>query len=324
MDYFSSRLLLYIHTHIMHSHNHMNKEPPKNNPNTKQLSSSIIFVILVVVLTQLVPFVNNVMRSWQYQLDQLLLRQQFNVTTIDDFLSDNDLDFLRKVQNDSLWRACDKITASGVVRFWYYPSNEPVNIFEELAVKIYKDTVHWDQAKAYEYWCNIVEESDDPRSKETPWHTDRDEDVLEKERKFVFPLMGAVFYGFNESYAGGYFHMIDSVPYRIGTRKRHPNDQCHEGQGMCVTNPHLFSSNKSNEALYVETKFNRLLYANVTHFHKVTKVTSGKRYALAVNANHWLPYEIEQAPSNDEMLALAEKEIETHQRTFGLFDKKED
>lgn len=50
---------------------------------------------------------------------------------------------------------------------------------------------------------------------EHPWHTDRDEDVLDKEQKLIFPLMGSEFYGRNESYTGGYFYMIDSVPYEI-------------------------------------------------------------------------------------------------------------
>ena len=161
-----------------------------------------------------------------------------------------------------------------------------------------------------------VEPGDQP--KEHPWHTDRDEDVLEKEGRLVTPLMGAVFYGYNESYEGGEFHMINSVPYKMGTRERLPSDQCHEEKGFCVTNPDLFSSTKSDEALFVETKFNTLLFANVTHFHKVAKVTAGKRYALAVNANHWLPYEQRNSYTNDEIIQLARSGVEKRQRDFGL------
>jgi hypothetical protein len=137
--------------------------------------------------------------------------------TTDDFLKGDDqyqsesqssLSLLSRVQNDTLWRACDKITSTGSMRLWYYPDQEPNNIFEEIAIKIYKPTEFWNKAVSYEYWCNIIEEkatntADDPTptlaqvdghaSMEHSWHTDRDEDVMALENIFVTPLkMGTV------------------------------------------------------------------------------------------------------------------------------------
>lgn len=288
----------------------------KDASNSNYQISFLIFVA-AVALTQIVPFLERTMRSWERQLNQMILRQQFQVEYVDDFISDPRL--LQSLQNDTLWRACDKVTKGGI-RFWYYPQNEPVNVFEEVAIRIWKNTSYWDNAISYNYWCNIIDEDDDRPNNhmEHPWHTDRDEDVLDQERRFIFPLMGSVYYGFNAAYTGGSFHMIDSVPYKMGTRSRAATDDCHEKAGMCLTNPHLFDSRKSDEALFVETKFNRLLYANVTHFHKVSKVFSGKRYALAVNANHWLPYEVKRAPTNDEMIEMTSQELKQRHRTFGL------
>ena len=67
-------------------------------------------------------------------------------------------------------------------------------MFEELAYKIYRDTPQWDEAVSFEYWCNIIEQGQGTFGEhlEHPWHTDRDEDVLAKEKKFVTPLMGSV------------------------------------------------------------------------------------------------------------------------------------
>jgi len=236
------------------------------------------------------------------------LRDQFNVKVVDGFLED-DIDLKQRVQNDTLWRACDAITSAAAAtstRFWYYKGN-PRNVFEELAYKIYKGTQYWDEAVSFEYWCNIIElGSSTFGDLEHPWHTDRDEDVLAKEKKFVTPLMGSVLYGFDEEFEGGEFHMVDSVPYMRGTKERAPTDECHPTEGMCLTNPHLFDSDSPADHLRVQATFNRLIYADVSHFHKVDRVRRGKRYALAVNANHWLPYDYPKlAPTNEELVEMA-------------------
>ena len=249
------------------------------------------------------------MKSYQHSIYQSILREQFQVKIVDGFL-DDDLELKDRVQNDTLWRACDTITSAAAAtstRFWFY-KGQPRNIFEELAVKIYKDTPYWDEAVSFEYWCNIIElgKGSFGQRLEHPWHTDRDEDVLAKEKKFVTPLMGSVFYGFNLEFEGGEFHMIDSVPYMLGTKERAATDECHPTEGMCLSNPHLFDNDSPADHLRVPAMFNRLIYADVSHFHKVDRVRRGKRYALAVNANHWLPYDYPKlAPTNEELVEFA-------------------
>ena len=221
------------------------------------------------------------------------------MTVVPNFLAQNDPDLLQRQTNDELWRACHILTLEPDIRFWYYPQNKPKNIFEELILRTYQDTPYWQQAISYEYWCNIMENT----NQEWPWHTDRDEDVLEQEKKLVFPLMGAVYYGSNHSYEGANFQMVDSIPYERNGAPNHPQDNC--DPDFCVSNPHLLSTR--DEALYVETTYDILLYANVTHFHHVTPLKSGMRYALAMNANHWLPYKVEETPTNEGMLEMAKQ-----------------
>ena len=271
-------------------------------------SGLLVTAIIVVILAALTPYINDTYRS----LSQELLKKQLQVSVVEDFLKDPD--FIAKVNNKTLWEACDKITSASESRFWYYPENEPNNIFEELTVKIYKDTPYWKQATAYEYWCNINDSS--MRSGGVVWHTDRDEEVLAREHKLVFPIMGAVFYGYNETYEGGDFHIIDSIAFKRGSRSAEYTDRCDDKYGFCVSNYNFFSSNLANEALFVNTKFNTLLYANVTHFHKADRVLSGRRYALAVNANGRRPKNIEQAPSDDEMAIKAKGPLGNTVKTY--------
>ena len=272
------------------------------------LSSKMTAVVLTVAVTA-ASFLIKAIKSYQHSIYQLLLWEQFNITVVDGFL-DDDIDLKHRVQNDTLWRACDTITSAAAAtstRFWYY-KGDPRNVFEELAYKIYRDTPQWDEAVSFEYWCNIIEQGQGTFGEhlEHPWHTDRDEDVLAKEKKFVTPLMGSVLYGFNEEFEGGAFHMIDSVPYMRGTKERAPTDECHPTEGMCLTNPHLFDGDSPADHLRVQATFNRLIYADVSHFHKVDRVRRGKRYALAVNANHWLPYDYPKlAPTNEELVEMA-------------------
>ena len=274
------------------------------------LSSKMTAVVLTVAVTA-ASFLIKSIKSYQHSIYQSLLREQFKVKVVDGFL-DDDIGLKHRVQNDTLWRACDTITSAAAAtstRFWYY-KGDPRNVFEELAYKIYRDTPQWDEAVSFEYWCNIIEQGQGTFGEhlEHPWHTDRDEDVLAKEKKFVTPLMGSVLYGFNEEFEGGAFHMIDSVPYMRGTKQRAPTDECHPTEGMCLTNPHLFNGDSPADHLRVQATFNRLIYADVSHFHKVDRVRRGKRYmyALAVNANHWLPHDYPKlAPTNEELVEMA-------------------
>jgi len=270
-------------------------------------------VAVLAVLAQGGIFLNRALKNIQYEIRQAELRKQFNVSVHEDFLDESD-SLLHDLQNDALWKACDTITASGTVRLWYYPGKEPANLFERVVVRIYKDTPYWEKAASFEYWCNIIDIHASGEATDHPWHTDRDEDILERERKLVTPLMGAVYYGYNETYDGGDFHMVATVPYRRDSREPAEGDQC--AKDLCVSQPHLLSDDES--AMFVKTRFNTLLFANVTHFHKVTPVFSGRRYSLAVNADHWMPFDPRDSMTNEELLSVASAGVEQNRRTFGL------
>jgi hypothetical protein len=283
---------------------HTNSAYKKDASGAEHQPFQTLLMMAVIVATASFIAQRTLLR-WKYDLRQQQLQELFNVTIVHGFLAQKDPDLLSRVLNDDLWRACDILTLERDIRFWYYPENKPNNIFEELIQKTYQDTPYWQHAVAYEYWCNIMERP----YQEWPWHTDRDEDVMDREVKLVFPLMGAVYYGSNHSYEGGDFHMVNAIPYKKDTsgKPRHPKDDC--GSVFCIGNPHLLKS--KDEAMYVETSFDMLLFANVTHFHKVTPLVSGMRYALAMNANHWLPYKVEQAPSNEGMVEMASQLLES-------------
>lgn len=236
------------------------------------------------------------------------LRDYYQIETRPNFVSPSAHPLLwQKLQNESLWRACDKIT-KGTTRFWYYPPNPPRNVFEEMAKFIYQDTPYWNEAESFEYWCNILEvstddDTDHPQRIQHPWHTDRDEDILDQEKRFVVPLRGAVYYGYSE-FEGGEFQIVNSVPYKqTPDIQPSPTDQCHASSQMCITNPSHLHADQS--ALYVPVRPNMLLMANVTYFHKVAPISKGQRLSLAVNADHWRPYVVETTPTDDEMLQLA-------------------
>ena len=271
---------------------------------------------------------------------QAAWRDYYHVDTFENFVTPNNTRLWTDLHNESLWRACDKIT-KGATRFWYMHKTEsPKNVFEEMAVQIYRNTPYWDQAASFEYWCNVLEVNEEEndaerlrRGAELHWHTDRDEDILERERRLVTPLRGAVYYGY-PPFEGGQFHIVNSVPYNrlpidgSAAVQPSPSDECDPATHLCVTNPSHLVSNDS--AFCVPVQPNLLLMANVTYFHKVTPLRSGKRFSLAVNADHWLPYEDDDATTtngrqrhsltNEELLRVADSrdDFPKRQRTIWL------
>ena len=96
----------------------------------KKKSGLLVPTVIVVILAALTPYIHDTYRS----LSQELLKKQLQVSVVEDFLKDPD--FIAKVNNKTLWEACDKITSASESRFWYYPENEPNNIFEELTKEV--------------------------------------------------------------------------------------------------------------------------------------------------------------------------------------------
>jgi Rps23 Pro-64 3,4-dihydroxylase Tpa1-like proline 4-hydroxylase len=82
--------------------------------------------------------------------------------------------------------------------------------------------------------------------------------------------MGAVYYGFNHTFdkGGGHLHLINA-DFR--------------------DNPLEFDVVRKDEIVEISPDFNRVVIFNSSKWHKVTRVTGGKRYAFVSNANSHVP-----------------------------------
>lgn len=169
-------------------------------------------------------------------------------------------DFLQKLQDAKLWEACDKEET----RWFDHKNSEPQNIWEEISKQIWKDRPEFETAVGFEYWCNIVTEKRD-----LTWHIDKDEAELTQNDVLITPLMGSVYYGFPHHFEGaGELQLVDAD---------------------ATGNPLVFDTTRRDEVVAIEPIFNRMILFNASKWHKVTPITSGKRYSLAVNANSHKP-----------------------------------
>lgn len=208
------------------------------------------------------------------------------------FLTDRKV--LEKLNNHSLWQECMIMNENKAqtALLWMDINAKPQNIWEELAVQIWQNhpLIQQEQQQygsnkhmiaGYEYWCNIL----------TPdfnldWHVDKDEIAWNANTKakandndwkdrLKTPYMGAVYYGYPHTFTGGYLELF---PY-------HPSQ---------VPDPNPFTSatsgNSKTQQTYggivterIQAEYNRMIYLNVSEWHRVTPISSGARYTLAVN-----------------------------------------
>jgi hypothetical protein len=174
---------------------------------------------------------------------------------------------------------------------WLEWDAEPQTIWEELAVRIWND--HFQKSKSndklvfagYEYWCNIIT----PEA-QLDWHVDKDEDVWEQytnadadadatqkedadlQEGLKTPYMGAVYYGYPHVFTGGHLELFP----------HHPRN---------VPDPRIYSHEYRER---VQAEYNRLVFLNVSEWHRVSPVLTGARYTLAVNVWKERPLEIQQ------------------------------
>ena len=111
----------------------------------------------------------------------------------------------------------------------------------------------------YEYWCNIVR-PDSPLD----WHVDKDEAEFSSHERLVTPYMGAVWYGFPHEFTGG--GHLEIFPF-------HPTT---------IPDPTIVRD-IGDRVERISPHYNRLVFLNVSEWHRVAPITSGARYTLAVN-----------------------------------------
>jgi hypothetical protein len=229
------------------------------------------------------PF--NSEERFQERMKTLHQKQAGGGTRItSNFLQDADL--LKQLSDPQLWQTCFHTNQNTVQ--WMDVGATPTNIWEELAVKIWEHhpLIQNQSLAGYEYWCNIV-------TPESPleWHVDKDEVVLEEstggsdevnEAEFVLstPYMGAVYYGFPHAFTGGYLELFPYSPHQVPD----PTD-------LADLHDHVER---------FRADYNRLIILNVSEWHRVSPVTSGARYTLAVNVWKERPKSYPAATADDE------------------------
>lgn len=185
---------------------------------------------------------------------------------IDDFMTDQSK--LNILQDSKLWDDC---VASGSK--WWDGKSKPRDIWEELNQNIWNQRLEGKDAIGFEYWCDVFMDNG-PGA----WHIDKDEVVFEQSDKLITPIMGAMYYGFNHTSSsssdnniiigGGHLHLINA-DFR--------------------DNPLEFDVVRKDEIVEISPDFNRVVIFNSSKWHKVTRVTGGKRYAFVSNANSHVP-----------------------------------
>ncbi len=105
-------------------------------------------------------------------------------------------------------------------------------------------------AAGFEYWVGVF--SEDGERDELPFHFDKDEHWYKQTGEIVSPVIGTVFYPWENDIDGGYLE--------------------------------IYSQGRSAEPERLEPKHNRLvIFPAGHHAHRVTKVTRGIRRAIAIN-----------------------------------------
>eukprot|EP00977_Amphora_coffeiformis_P011607 scaffold2782_cov182-Amphora_coffeaeformis.AAC.37 len=165
---------------------------------------------------------------------------------------------LNELRDLTLWKECSQADS-----FWMDAHQRPQNVWEELALEIWASREISQKAVGYEYWCNELE-PDYPLT----WHIDKDEILFKNKDILSTPTLGAVYYGYPHVVQGGYLEILK--PTGIDPIYVHP-----ENAGGQV------------ERIYPE--YNRLVILNVSGWHRVSPISFGQRYALAVNLWHTRP-----------------------------------
>ena len=161
----------------------------------------------------------------------------------DNFLQDKAL--LKTLADEGLWR-----DALGKYFWWDgWWRRDAHNVWERLAQAIWQPQAVEGKIAGFEYWVNIID-ADGPDNY-LGWHRDKDERRVREKNEIACPLVGTVFYGFPHRIEGGYLE--------------------------------ISADDSFSEIERLRPLHNRLVILDVSQFHRVTKIYSGKRMGLQVN-----------------------------------------
>jgi len=226
-----------------------------------------------------------------------------------DFITD--VDMLQELAIPTLWQLCAEDyfdtknvinstnTKQGSRRGWLDFGATPDNLWEELSVQIWEHHPSVQTASpttgtfaGYEYWCNILQPTN-----HLNWHVDKDEDAYQKACKDPTvgnpdaaapnPYVGAVYYGYPHRLRGGYLEILSGQDAQIMDQPQ----EYYEQQMIQMAAAVAANSNgdDKDEILFtphierIEPIYNRLIWLNVSHWHRVAPITAGARFTFAVN-----------------------------------------
>ena len=174
---------------------------------------------------------------------------------VDNFIKDKS--FLEELRNEVFWNNVGKLN-------WWngWWNGKPRNICEEFIENVWTQfTSVENKIAGFEYWSNIHQTGDGLN-----WHVDKDEKLSAEKKELVMPNMGLVYYAISEQLEGGYLEIANS-----------PNRE-------------NIDPNKIERLKPIE---NRLIMFNPSFPHRVSKISSGQRRAIIVNAWPSKPYTFE-------------------------------
>ena len=178
---------------------------------------------------------------------------------VDDFIKDAHL--LQELDSDTTF-----FEQNGKYMWWGGPWNSPASTLKQrLIEEIWIKNSPWDFPRynpitlsGFEYWTGKYSPSDvnDGQNDNLNLHYDKDEPHWQQSGEVVIPLMGTVYYPKPMDIDGGFLE--------------------------------IFSNGPDKEPERIEAKYNRLIiFPAGEYLHRVTKVTRGTRYAIAINL--WSP-----------------------------------
>ena len=174
---------------------------------------------------------------------------------VDDFIKDGGL--LSELANDT-----EFFNDNGQYMWWGGPWNSPASTLKQrLIEEIWIKNSPWDFPRyepiilsGFEYWTGQYSspEVEDGRNDNLIMHYDKDEPLWNETGEVVTPIIGTVFYPVPMDIDGGYLE--------------------------------IFSRGRDAEPERIEAKYNRLIIFEAgKHLHRVSPVTRGDRYAIAIN-----------------------------------------
>jgi len=195
---------------------------------------------------------------------------------IDNFIKDQDL--LDRIENDeSFWQVGYR---------WYdgWWSEGITDIRHELIHAIWGENSPYDYKNVigFEHWVGDFNEQEEPHYIfDMPWslkpHFDKDEEHWTETKQVIGPKIGTVFYPCREidEMEGGLLHYWDDYSADL----------------LSEDNMLIYPPTPGEQ---IKAKFNRLIIFDASKLHAVSKVTKGRRRAIAINLWDKKPLEFER------------------------------